>query len=552
MERTKEMGRSRHGWLLAAALLLSWCLGCESKEKYDDCTPSSCTRCHGSADNYAPPGDTSGRTDPSLPTVGAHQAHLGPSDWHATMACSECHVVPACLNDPGHVDTPVPAELTWGALASTDGASPAYAGSTHSCSGVYCHGATLLPGGSVTSPVWNVVDGTQASCGSCHGLPPDPPHTTDTNCAGCHGDVIGSDGTFVNASLHINGVVNARDATSCSACHGSGENAAPPVDTSGASDTGLVTVGAHQQHLGASDWHREVQCAECHIVPEEVSSAGHMDGSPAELTWSGTALAGGAAPDFDRGTATCSGVYCHGATLMPGGTVTAPVWTLVDGTQSACGTCHSLPPGPPHPDEEECSDCHGDVVSETMAFVDPSLHINGEVNAGEAGACSLCHGSDDNAAPPVDTQGRSETTLMTVGAHQQHLGESDWHRPVACNECHLVPESIDDAGHIDASPAELNFSGVAMEHAATPAFDHLTGTCSGTYCHGAAFDSDGSLTEPLWTLVDGTQDACGTCHALPPPDPHPDNNVCQTCHFSVYDGSDFVDPLRHINGMVNF
>jgi hypothetical protein len=29
---------------------------------------------------------------------------------------------------------------------------------------------------------------------------------------------------------------------------------------------------------------------------------------------------------------------------MPGGAVTAPKWTVLDGSQMACGSCHSLPP----------------------------------------------------------------------------------------------------------------------------------------------------------------------------------------------------------------
>jgi len=352
--------------------------GCESSRVKDDCTPECCLRCHGSDANAAPPGDTNGRTDPALATVGAHQSHLAASDWHASLTCSECHLVPACLMDPGHVDSSPPAELTWGDLALAGGASPAYASST--CTGVYCHGASLMAGGSLTSPVWNVVDGTQAGCGTCHGIPPGPPHASDTACSTCHGDVMGTDGVFVNASLHVNGTI--------------------------------------------------------------------------------------------------------------------------------------------------------------------------EVEA--AADCSACHGNDDNAAPPVDTQGRSDPAEITVGAHQAHLQDSDWHRPVECSNCHIVPGGTTDPGHMDASPAELAFGGVSIEHAATPAFDRATGACTGTYCHGAAFESNGTLTEPVWTVLDGTQDACGTCHGLPPPLPHPENDVCVTCHFNVYDGEAFVNPERHINGMVNF
>lgn len=48
-----------------------------------------------------------------------------------------------------------------------------------------CHGA-VEKGGSATAPKWTQVDGTQVTCGSCHGLPPPAPHPEGTNCASCH------------------------------------------------------------------------------------------------------------------------------------------------------------------------------------------------------------------------------------------------------------------------------------------------------------------------------------------------------------------------------
>ena len=58
---------------------------------------------------------------------------------------------------------------------------------------------------------------------------------------------------------------------------------------------------------------------------------GNLAGSTA--TWNGS---------------TCSNVYCHGATLANGGgTATKPLWTVVNGSQSQCGSCHGLPAPPP-------------------------------------------------------------------------------------------------------------------------------------------------------------------------------------------------------------
>jgi predicted CxxxxCH...CXXCH cytochrome family protein len=168
-------------------------------------------------------------------------------------------------------------------------------------------------------------------------------------------------------------------------------------------------------------------------------------------------------------------------------------------------------------------------------------------------SCDRCHGSDANAAPPADTNGRMDPALSTVGAHQSHLAASNWHGPMACTDCHLVPTCLLDPGHVDSSPpAELTWGDLALAGWAAPAYDAASSTCSGVYCHGATLEAGGSLTSQVWTVLDGSQDACGTCHGLPPPLPHPENASCETCHFDVYDGAAFVNPERHINGMVNF
>ena len=118
------------------------------------------------------------------------------------MACTECHVVPGSVADPGHLDTALPAELTFGPRATAGGAAPDFNGTT--CTSVYCHGATLS-GGSLTEPAWTTVDGTQAECGSCHGLPPTEGHPTASHCSYCHPSVIDDALTIINPALHVNG-----------------------------------------------------------------------------------------------------------------------------------------------------------------------------------------------------------------------------------------------------------------------------------------------------------------------------------------------------------
>ena len=56
--------------------------------------------------------------------------------------------------------TALPAELTWGALASTDGATGGW--NTTTCTDSYCHGATLQDGG--FAPTWTDTDGSEDAC----------------------------------------------------------------------------------------------------------------------------------------------------------------------------------------------------------------------------------------------------------------------------------------------------------------------------------------------------------------------------------------------------
>jgi predicted CxxxxCH...CXXCH cytochrome family protein len=184
--------------------------------------------------------------------------------------------------------------------------------------------------------------------------------------------------------------------------------------------------------------------------------------------------------------------------------------------------------------------------------------VDGIVDVAVDPRCTTCHGSM-NAAPPADLSGSSATTSPGVGAHQIHLAGTARSRPVPCAECHRVPETVLAAGHVDTTPpAELTFSGAASAFGGTPRYS--LGSCRDTSCHGAVFPegraSGGSTTAPSWTTVDGTQATCGTCHALPPPAPHPRgelNPTCSACHEDIGpDNATFVRPDLHVDGIVTF
>ena len=506
----------------------------------------ACNACHGGADNAAPPADTQGRSDPALPSGGAHQSHVtGTHGFSAPVACTECHLVPSSVDAAGHIGA-APAELTFGALATSGGATPAWDHDSATCATSYCHGAGL-PGGSNKTPKWTIVDGSQATCGTCHGNPPPLPHPQSTTCAQCHPETVGADGGIAHPEKHIDGAVQVIELT-CNACHGGGANAAPPKDTTGATATTGRGVGAHQSHLGGgAGISAPLDCDACHVTPTLVGDVGHLDSPlPAEIAFGTLAKVAGATPEWQPEATTCAGSYCHGATLK-GGSNTAPSWTTVNGTQAACGTCHGAPPPPPHTSFPGCGVCHPATAAIDGSIAHPEKHVDGVLEV-QPPACNACHGGATNAAPPGDTQGGTATTLATVGAHQAHLVGSGLASPVACDECHVVPIGVANAGHIDAPPAEVSFGTLATPLGMTPSWNGPAATCSTTYCHGATL-SGGTQTLPVWTAVDGSQKTCTSCHGNPPPLPHPQDSACGDCHPATADSSgNVVHPENHIDG----
>jgi predicted CxxxxCH...CXXCH cytochrome family protein len=409
---------------------------------------SNCTFCHGTKTSpytqadlaeAAPPRGSKGETATTERAVGAHQKHLSGGSFGGAVACAECHAVPSDLS---HLDGT--AQVTFGAAAKRDSAIPVWNGTT--CSNVYCHGGTLA-GGSVSAPSWT--GSGQVSCGSCHGLPPTGGHSASTACAGCHG----YDGGTFDAGLHLNGTVDrvagathAADwdlpashgyeasriglssckschgadllggagpscgtchpgggtawATSCTFCHGSGSQPAPPVDTQGGNATANVSVGAHAAHLGTALM-TPPTCTECHGSRSNViTDALHVDGDGvAEVSFGTLARTGGAVPVYSRTSATaatCASTYCHGR--FTGGANPAPLgWTST--TDLTCTSCHGTAPNTgehnKHVNGEgfDCGECHLGYTASSVRQVD---HLNGTKQVGvtgwSAGSCTLtCH-----------------------------------------------------------------------------------------------------------------------------------------------------------------
>jgi predicted CxxxxCH...CXXCH cytochrome family protein len=380
-------------------VLCGACLGQISGTTADQPPPNAdpqtgCSiRCHGADNSNAPPMSTTGASDTTDPTVGAHQAHLVASpSWHAPVACADCHVVPAAVNSPGHDDGKIDVVFS----DKAGGTTSTWNGTT--CS-AHCHGQAAW-GGTNPNPLWTKVDGTQATCGSCHGAPPPPPHPAGSNCAACHPTMEENSLTFRDPSKHINGVVDVVDPSAtggCTTCHGS-TNAAPPKDLAG--NTTSPKVGAHQPHLATSTSYHQVVCSSCHPVPQMVNSPGHMNGVT-DIVFD--TLNPGAT--YTPATLTCANLYCHGNGRGSNGTIafTAPGPLPCTGCHATNGTGMSGRHGTHLGEGIRCNRCHETVVDANMNIINADLHVNGvhevKMANGKSDATTMtctntgCHGT---------------------------------------------------------------------------------------------------------------------------------------------------------------
>ncbi len=301
----------------------------------------------------------------------------------------------------------------------------------------------------------------------------------------------------------------------CTACHGSGDSPAPPVDLHGSDSTAEIGVGAHASHLSDNALRRAVPCESCHQVPSSVNAAGHIDPSPAELVWSGLAT-GDSTPVFDRDRRTCSN-YCHGATLT-GGSNTTPEWTVVDGTQAACGTCHGTPPPAPHPASSGCGQCHVETLGTGEMNLD--THIDGVLQVSGSLECGSCH-----AVPPATGSHLVHYSASTQDATYGDTSITEALLPggggyaFGCGNCHPTDPShhgngVTNAGggsaEIQLSPGDGKPGSLKARNGPNAAYDpgpllqadgdglfYTLGTCSEVYCHSQrVIDTPGPVPAP--------------------------------------------------------
>ena len=235
-----------------------------------------------------------------------------------------------------------------------------------------------------------------AACQTCHGANYAGGAIANVTCmrSGCHADASGV----------------ARSPESCNTCHGdftapasNSLAAAPPKSVTGETATTVRGVGAHQRHLVTNTVGAAVKCQECHTVPTQLSSPGHLGALPAEVAFNDQLAhlpTGGGTlvpkPSYDPSTLKCSNSYCHGNwrlrkatassdflfaytdTVMVGSNF-SPAWT--NSADGSCGSCHGLPPkGHLVVSIATCGTCHFGIVSTDGRIIDKAKHINGRVN----------------------------------------------------------------------------------------------------------------------------------------------------------------------------
>ncbi|OIO22594.1 MAG: hypothetical protein AUJ54_03180 [Ignavibacteria bacterium CG1_02_37_35] len=271
-----------------------------------------------------------------------------------------------------------------------------FQGGNNSVSCTSCHTTITVHKTGITNPTsanfhgkflksssWNI-----SACASCHSSNFSG-GSTSPNCktSGCHSSAQGP--------------------AACNTCHGDFNNPSqisPPEDLSGNTSTSFAGVGAHVKHLSAYANAISLACSECHTVPTDVNSAGHLgsDGKAEFNFGTFTNKFGGTSYDF--GNNKCANTYCHGHfefKKSDAGSPTAenqytsdkmvgnnrsPVWTNLSGGETKCFSCHGKNDADPSPfghvsyTIDQCVWCHASVVDASGTIIDKTKHINGKIN----------------------------------------------------------------------------------------------------------------------------------------------------------------------------
>ena len=386
-------------------------------------------------------------------------------------------------------------------------------------------------------------------------------------------------------------------AIAMAACASKNNNELPDAGTFECAGCHAATSlsAAHSAHLGFGDCSSGFTCTECHPAYNSLSHSTWPTKVQFATAKGDIATSGGLSPAWDSAAMTCSSVYCHGGgAAVTGGNSTEPKWTLVDGSQDKCDSCHGFPPSDSvhvQKSPQYCHLCHADVTADGKISIYTGLHVNGVVDVlpksqwgtvqhgastkpiGHPGtidfaSCETCHGATPVGNAPSETMtcgtchnGTTPLQCATChdvtklsGAHAVHAAGSSFASAISCSECHKLYTDVD---HELGDPVVTFATGVAdiaNKGGLSPSWNAASATCSSVYCHGGN-GTDGKFTRPVWTKVDGTQAQCDSCHGFTP---KANNHVqtttdyCTMCHTTLTSTGTLDNSGKlHINGAMD-
>lgn len=189
--------------------------------------PEACNTCHGDFANpsrTSPPRALNNSILTTDPGVGAHIVHLTDVKIAENVQCIECHIPPSYFGSNGHIDSTPKAEVIFGSFSSSGIGEPLYNPTNYKCNNTYCHGSFAFSKetslyqfaytgdiieGNNYNPVWNKVDGSESTCGTCHGLPPTGHMSSELrSCSTCHIGIVNNKGEIIDKSKHMDGNIN--------------------------------------------------------------------------------------------------------------------------------------------------------------------------------------------------------------------------------------------------------------------------------------------------------------------------------------------------------
>jgi predicted CxxxxCH...CXXCH cytochrome family protein len=389
-----------------------------------------------------------------------------------------------------------------------------------------------------------------------------PPNPLGTCAVACHSDgrnggtafspVWGSDPTL----------------TDCSTCHGASPN------------TGSHFL-KHAAYFGTS----ASACAKCHSDHgsearpfDHATSAMHATKRAIDVRFTAT-------PDSEAGQFTggkCSNIYCHSDGRKNYRDVDWAMGTTVDcagchGAATTTGTYALSGKHGKHLDNQlalgsnyVCADCHAGVVSGNSSIIEPSLHVNhnvelaggvklGTVNSGTCSSsychsdgkntfrtvtwtqiqdigCNGCHGtSNGTGAPDYATEGGG---LLKANNHDKHVTSSN-----DCVNCHS--KTMNGAGALIAGGQHIDgFNNFTSGNGTT--FGKLANkTCSNISCHRG-----NNVVQNVAPAQWGAHLDCLGCHSTLTPGhtAHSGLYGCVDCHAGVVSSNTVIStPAKHLN-----